>query len=340
MGAYKQFLSSDVIITPLEVNKFFSFEGAAALTSSIVGIDRYLGQNIQSNPFDLATAPTTGQITTQYQELVYNSVKQLYYSNYLNSTASYGGSPQTASLIPGNDTVGDRLTGPSSSIGRYYNYPQTDLTFAKYFPITTGSFVGAMSIPVGLFGIAIQPNSFTWTAPSGSVYDDGQGNLIFSASGQICGNIFYGQGVAIITSDGVPASDAYGSAIYGSSFYGTGDTDVIQNFITSSNVTCSFSSSLIIYETQYKCTARENEFNFSQNPTISSGSTANSSSIGTFYNPSQYLFGFATASYFTPYVTTVGLYDDNQQLLAIGKLAQPLPLSSTTDTTILINIDR
>jgi hypothetical protein len=27
-------------------------------------------------------------------------------------------------------------------------------------------------------------------------------------------------------------------------------------------------------------------------------------------------------------------------LLAIGKLAQPLPLSPTTDTTILINIDR
>jgi len=340
MGAYKQFLSSDVIITPLEVNKFFSFEGAAALTSSVVGIDRYLGQNIQSNPFDLATAPTTGQITTQYQELVYNSVKQLYYSNYLNSTASYGGNPQTASLIPGNDTVGDRLTGPSSSIGRYYNYPQTDLTFAHYFPTSSNSVVGVMSIPVGLFGNYIQPNSFKWIAPSGSIYDDGQGNLIFSVSGQICGNIFYGHGLAIITSDSQPQGDTYGTAIYGSSIYGLSDSLVVNNFVTSSNVTCSFSSSLTIYETQYKCTARENEFNFSQNPTISSGSTANSSSIGTFYNPSQYLFGFATASYFTPYVTTVGLYDDNQQLLAIGKLAQPLPLSSTTDTSILINIDR
>jgi len=34
------------------------------------------------------------------------------------------------------------------------------------------------------------------------------------------------------------------------------------------------------------------------------------------------------------------LYNDQQQLLAVGKLSQPLPLSPTTDTTILINIDR
>jgi hypothetical protein len=47
-----------------------------------------------------------------------------------------------------------------------------------------------------------------------------------------------------------------------------------------------------------------------------------------------------TGSYFSPYVTTVGLYDEAQNLLAVGKLAQPLPTSATTDTTILVNIDR
>jgi hypothetical protein len=71
-----------------------------------------------------------------------------------------------------------------------------------------------------------------------------------------------------------------------------------------------------------------NEFNFTLNPSAISSSTD-----GTVYN-------FITASYFNPYVTTVGLYDENQNLLAIGKLSQPLPTSPTTDTTILINIDR
>jgi hypothetical protein len=42
---------------------------------------------------------------------------------------------------------------------------------------------------------------------------------------------------------------------------------------------------------------------------------------------------------FTPYVTTVGLYDNAYNLLAVAKLAQPLPLSAVTDTSILINLD-
>ena len=102
MGAYKQFLASDIVITPLELNKSFNFEGAAALTSSVVGIDRYLGLN-SSSLFNPLTDPTTGEITTQYQRLVYSSIEQLYYSNYLNSTASYGSPVNTGSIYPGNN---------------------------------------------------------------------------------------------------------------------------------------------------------------------------------------------------------------------------------------------
>ena len=42
MIAFKQLLSSDVIVTPLEVNKAFTFSGSQ-LTQSTVGIDRFLG---------------------------------------------------------------------------------------------------------------------------------------------------------------------------------------------------------------------------------------------------------------------------------------------------------
>ena len=342
MGAYKQFLASDIVITPLEVNKAFNFEGAAALTSSVVGIDRYLGTNINNYIFNPTVDPQTGQISTQYQRLVFDSIQQLYYSNYLNSSESYGSPVVTASIFPGSNQSGDVLVGSTSSAGRYYNYPQTSLTFAHYFPTESNAEIGVLSIPTGIFGNYIQPGSFVWTADSGSIYDDGQGNLIYSASQQIIGNIFYGHGLAIISNYTVGGgSSVYGGAIYGNSIYGGGgEYNTIENFVTSSNVTCSFSSSLTIYETQYKCTARQYEFNFSQNPTITSGSTANSSSIGTFYTPAQELYNFATGSYFRPYVTSIGLYNEQQQLLAIGKLSQPLPLSATTDTTILINIDR
>ena len=35
----------------------------------------------------------------------------------------------------------------------------------------------------------------------------------------------------------------------------------------------------------------------------------------------------------------VGLYNNANQLVAVGKLAQPLQSSNTTDTTILVNLD-
>jgi len=342
MGAYKQFLSSDVVITPFEVNKGFTFQGGDALTGSSVGIDRYLGKNIQSSPFISSSAPTTGFITTQYQELVFDSIKHLYYSNFISSSTNYGAPLITASLIPGSDPLGNAYVGPTSSQGRYWNYPQTDLSFAKYFPTESNGVIGVISIPVGIYGTNIQPNSFYFACPSGSITDDGEGNIIDIGSGRICGNIFYNQGIVVLVSDSYPSgSNTYGSASYGSSVYGSAtDAIFVENFITSSNITCSFSSSFSIFETQYKCTVNENEFNFTLNPSISSGSTQISSSAGTFFTPSQYLYDFATGSIFAPYITTVGLYDNEQNLLAIGKLAQPLQVSTTTDTTILINIDR
>jgi hypothetical protein len=323
MGAYKQFLASDVTVIPFEVNKSFSFSGSQ-LTGSDVSIDRYLGKNI-SGLFNPLSDPTTGTIYPQYQRLIYDSVKELYYSNYLSS--SYGSSATTQSLVPGATPEGDVFTGPSDSGGRYFNYNQTTLTFEKFFPTGSGSVIGVLSVPSRLYGNYIQPSSFIWSGVSGSIFDDGEGNLILSSSGEICGQIFYPHGMAILTSDSNPGLDGYGNAFYGTSSYGGGSPLFIESFITSSNITCSFSSSLTIYETQYKCTIRENEYTLTQNPSALADSEGN-------------MYGFVTAPYFSPYVTTVGLYDDEQNLLAIGKLSQPLPTSPTTDTTIIINIDR
>lgn len=308
MGAYKQLLAQDIIITPFEVNKSFTFNGVSELTNSNVGIDRFIGKNITSSLrntvdiFNPNSDPTTGQLSTQYQRLIYNSVKELYYSNYLSS--SYGSPVTTASLVPGNDTEGNRLVGGTYTPS-FYNYLQTTLTYPHFFPTESNSIIGVLAIPSRLFGDNILPKSLTYTSDSGSYTDDGEGNLI--SGSEIVGNIIYQHGMIIITS----GSDA-----------------VINNFVLSNNASVSFKSSYSIYETQYKCTIRENEFNFSQNPTLLSGSSDDT------------LYDFATGSYFAPYITTIGLYDEQQNLIAVGKLAQPLPSSRTTDMTIYVNLDR
>lgn len=334
MNYLKTLNSTDIIITPFEVNKGFSFSGNSELTQSNVEIDRFLGLKIdnETSPFPSSSEPTTGNITTQYQRLVYDSVKELYYANNIDGDGKnilYGSPVATSSLVPGIDVQGDRYIGTKLSSGRFYNYPQTDLTYQRYFPTESYEVVGVISIPSKLYGEYIQPNSFRFIADSGSIKDDGEGNLILNNNPNlICGNIFYPQGIIVITNgyDDV----AYGQSAYGVGTYGgiTETGENITNFITSSNVTLSFSSSFNIYETQYKCTIRANEYNYSLNPSLLK------------VRGEDLYKDFVTGSDFNPYVSTIGLYNENQELLAIGKLAQPLPTSQTTDTTILINIDR
>ena len=81
MSIFKSFLASDVIVSPFKVNKSFTFKGNE-LTGSNVEIDRYVGKNITSSLFTSGSNPT-GFINTQDQFLVYRSIRELYYSNYI-----------------------------------------------------------------------------------------------------------------------------------------------------------------------------------------------------------------------------------------------------------------
>lgn len=305
MAAFKQFLSSDVIVTPFEVNKGFTFY-SSSFGDPDVQIWTYEGRNS-----DVTTQ--FGQYNGQRRNLLYNSIKQLYYSNYLSS--STGDTPATRSLFPGDTPEGDVYIGEPYSDGRYENFLQTTLTQSRYFPTASNSSIAVLSIPSRLYGDYIQPGSFTFSDSGWEIFDDSEGNLIITGSvlfpNTVIGNIIYQHGIAIMTNED------------------NADPFNLYDFTRlSPSASVEFSSSYTIYETQYKATINEFEYNFSQNPSIISGSTD-----GTVYD-------FTTGSFFQPYVTTIGLYNEAQELLAVGKLSQPYPLSRTTDTTFYINIDR
>jgi hypothetical protein len=92
------------------------------------------------------------------------------------------------------------------------------------------------------------------------------------------------------------------------------------------NATLRFKNEYIVYEQEVRCKVGENDFNFTNNPTIT---TDNSGSIAS----------FATGSAFSPYVTTIGLYNESSELLAVAKLSQAISLSSVTDTTFVVKYD-
>ena len=53
----------------------------------------------------------------------------------------------------------------------------------------------------------------------------------------------------------------------------------------------------------------------------------------------QEIADFTTSSIFQPYVSTIGLYDENNELLVVGKLGQPIKTSQETDTTFVLRWD-
>lgn len=331
MGAYKQLLSTDVTVVPFVVNKSFSFVGTASLSAS--GIFQYRGDNYTYNSaldISFTNGPNNGGSNVFWANqqpynasLIYNSIKQLYYTNYIQPSQS-----QTPPLV--YDYNGNLLEDYTTTAtnARFYNYEQTTLFqtnsltpgevpygYYRYFLTSSGANVFTLSIPQELFGDYINPKSLVYEAniQGGNIYKwyDSSGDGIISQD--INGNISY-------LSRGI-INYAHGTMVIPQVTIGGGGADI-------NNVTCSFQSSRTIYETQFKCTIRPDEFNFSLNPSLISGSTD-----GTPYD-------FVTGSYFSPYVTTVGLYNERQELLAVAKLAQPLPTSRTTDTTIIINLDR
>jgi len=71
---------------------------------------------------------------------------------------------------------------------------------------------------------------------------------------------------------------------------------------------------------------RTSEFNYSENPSFISGSTGEVLYSDFINNP-------------TTYITTIGLYNDTNQLLAVAKLSRPLPKDFTKEALVRVKLD-
>lgn len=101
-----------------------------------------------------------------------------------------------------------------------------------------------------------------------------------------------------------------------------------------------WNSTLPVYTRTYRCRVRNEQLNHTYNNSASSGSLISGSEwLQVNGYDEQTFLPNVTGSYFQPYVTAVGLYNDAQELIAVGKLAQPTPKSKYTDMTFVINLD-
>ena len=288
---------------------------------------------------DIITTITSGSITTNYYALpTWHTINKMYYKDASNPIGVFGNS---------NTTSIKRELHTSASV---------------------------FSIPKDLFGERIKPGTFelsdTSRGTTFDIRDDGDGNLYdfafsssFSAyksssfdrtqgidsngSGSQVGNIFYEQGIIVLTDTGSLVNA-------GAKRNGTG-TDYEGHSLK-------YKATRTIYEYEYTITIEPNEYNLSTNRSTTEGlsgslgiaegttdlykflppgdqPTNGTGSFKSFYNPTTNLQGFVSHSEFKPYLTSVGLYNDNNELLVVGKLAQPIKLKHDSPLSIVVRFD-
>lgn len=157
--------------------------------------------------------------------------------------------------------------------------------------------------------------------------DDGYSNLLDSGS-NIKGNVFYDRGLVVVTKDVVSGS-------------------VLNQF------TLNYRSTKTIYENEVFISVLENEFNVSQNPSAVDFNGVDFGKIKLNNIPSKLVDnksgGFAdyefsssvdpTGSYLAPYITTIGLYDDELNMVAVAKLPQPIKSLPDYPVNFIIRFD-
>jgi len=142
------------------------------------------------------------------------------------------------------------------------------------------------------------------------------------------GLLYYQAGVAVLTgsvfgngiiNEGGAASAKFTGAITGSTI------NTLANGIRNRLVNMTFNNTTELNSTVYFCRANHNEFNYSSNTSYLSGSTIRVKNVRSDAPRS--------------YITTVGLYSPDNELLAVAKLSEPLRKDPTNEVTLRVRLD-
>jgi hypothetical protein len=217
-------------------------------------------------------------------------------------------------------------------------YASYGIQSSSYQP--TGS-VFVISATQDIFGEEIKPGTFTVKVGTSSSIDDGYGNLIVSESGtgSKIGRIFYDKGIAVIQ----PTSSIAGGGLVRGGIC----------IVSGSSVQVQFTSSVKLFEHNIRVKLNPTDFIYSvYNPSVNKAMFTGSTVIngGTSTTPlelmaSRSLYPFAMTSSLTPsqslypYVTTIGLYNQDNELLAVAKLSNPIQRTDYSIQTFVVKFD-
>jgi hypothetical protein len=265
-----------------------------------------------------------------------------------------------------DDGYGNLLNDSDGLVLNYINIETAEIDFSDFndnnYLANLNTTIGSFDIELSLINIIYNGQPYTITFDS---IDLESGILISNtpldflpddAHGIKIGNVFYNQGLIVITREVATK--------------------------LSNNWSINFKSTKTIYEHEYLLIAEQDEFNVSTNPTsvVTKGRKTQThiddygrvtnvvSNPGVSYirkktelptgeildyrysgSIGNTLAGFehyemsssvdTTGSFLTPFITTIGLYDDNCDLVAVAKLPQPIKSEHDLTVNFIVRFD-
>jgi|TARA_Y100001938_G_C8086412_1_gene432327 hypothetical protein len=352
----------DVSIEPFKVHKRFTFtnadsgSGVYALKAVSGSYHNFMTGSANSQSFGVYNElsksmgkpkSTWWSMGTYYEIPIYYSINHLYYEKF-------SGNP--------------KLPHMNEQPQPYLSWGQSNTNKQKR---ELHNQCSVISIPQDLFGERIKPGSVKILDDSKDITvdlrDDGDGNLYdfaFSSSyathrsasfdpvvgvtakgsGSVVGNVFYDTGMVVMTNTG---------SSYLNSFLSEG-TDGFR---------IDYRATHTIYQHEYTIISPAGRFTNSKNLSVTlqrSGSitvkegakphslfppgdnpnpAAGSGSFSSSYQATEFAESFTTHSQFAPYITQIGLYNDNNELLVVGKTSRPIKNDPEMDMSFTLRFD-
>jgi|LUMJ01.1.fsa_nt_gb hypothetical protein len=374
MSVYKNIEPENVLISSFKVHKTFTLteaDSGSGLYVIPIYHNRTGSYDGHESAYDTSTALSTTITGSVFQQVPsWYSINTLYYRDI----RTMRGYIDYITGVPSNKNA--IISNPTTTVERVTYNPELDVTVPNIElrrPYTRQLHDSAtvISVPTQYYGECIQPSSVRITDNSTeSTYileDDGRGNIYdveYSSSyanripnakmsGSVIGNVFYNDGVIVITE--------------------TGSYATVGTKTGTDGFTLKFNATQTIYEREYVCVVGENEFQHTTNKSLKVGYSS-SFDMGIFkptpftntidddfpysmigyathsynvtptiknqaYDIGTKLIGEATHSEFATYVTNIGLYNSERELLAIGTTGRPIKNDKELSLTFVVRFD-
>jgi uncharacterized radical SAM superfamily Fe-S cluster-containing enzyme len=243
---------------------------------------------------------------------------------------------QMAQMLVGYDATGSIMQFDRDGNIAAGGAKHAELFFFNFSRLLTKDEIKKGSFSMSLMTGAVNPSSGSYyTVYDANAQNDyrinspaGEYGLLYSNSsgtGNPVGLLYYQAGIATINPTLIFSAAGYSGSAQRNVVLSGSTIETNMNVLRTRIANISFNNTTELNSTVYFCRASHNEFNYSANPTYLSSSKMVVKNVSTDMPAS--------------YITTVGLYSADNELLAVAKTSEPLKKDPTNELTLRVRLD-